>query len=289
MKVLLITTCVIDPHRLALLSRMLDSVACASIRLPLGCDVHVYILLQNCSNYVPPIRVPQHTKICTVDGIISLSAARNKLLRAAAQDTSFGSDTIVAFPDDDCWYTDELITFISSSFVHNQSQDFVFCRYDADPMHCSTVSKESFKPAIFSSVIRNASSNTIFIRGNVMSKIKEFDEKLGIGTQMGGSEDLDFAIKAFVLSTESFYIDAAVIGHRSKSNEYRGRYYRSSLFVIAKYIRNGSIWEFFRKILVGLYLVFHNQLTLSSYVSALRDGFVEAIRLKKLARGVQHA
>lgn len=290
MKVVLITTCVIDPHRLDLLSRMLESVAHETVRLSQDSDIETYILLQNCEITPVNANASQKTKIFTDSGVMPLSVARNKLLLIATQDANFNSDTIVAFPDDDCWYTDEIINFVIDSFKRNKSLGFVFCRYDATPVKCTAVGKENFKRANLSCVIRNASSNTMFLRGDIISKIGFFDENLGVGTPVGGSEDLDFAIKAFFSSIESYYFDAAVIGHRSKSNVYRGRYYRSTLIVLARHICCGTLWELFRKVLIGVYLILHKQLTVSSYILTLRDGFIEAVRpVKRKLLGANHA
>ena len=177
---------------------------------------------------------------------------------------------MVAFPDDDCWYPAGFLRQVVELFGRQTELDFWICRYGSQPV------VESFahvRPALARTreVVRNASSNTMFLRGRVVGSIGGFDERLGVGTPMGGSEDLDYALRASQASRQTAYLDSVLVGHRDKSPEIRARYYRSSLTVLARHARHGARSEFLRKIAVGAYLVLRNELAAKDYLGALNQ------------------
>jgi hypothetical protein len=109
----------------------------------------------------------------------------------------------------------------------------------------------------------------------VVAQIGGFDEALGVGTPMGDAEDLDYALRASRRARKIDYVDAALVGHRDKSQALRARYYLSGLVVLARHARHGAAKELLRKIAVGVYLVLRRELTPLDFVAALRQAFTE--------------
>jgi hypothetical protein len=103
-------------------------------------------------------------------------------------------------------------------------------------------------------VIRQASSNTIFVRGRVLRDDRVFDETLGVGTVNGGGEDTEFALRAW-LSTPQL----------------RPKYYRGGLIALARHARQQPRigFEFARKLAVGLWLVGTRQLPVAAFRTAV--------------------
>jgi hypothetical protein len=207
--------------------------------------------------------------IPTADAL-SLSAARNVLLARAASTGLIDSETIVGFPDDDCWYPDGTLDYVTQLFEQHPQLDLWFSRYASNPVTVSGLAP-ALREAAPRDVIRNASSNTIFVRGRVLTADAAFDETLGVGTPNVGGEDIEFALRAHLLSRESLYLPAPVIGHRDKSPELRPKYYRGGLIALARHARQepGIGFELARKLAVGVWLVLTLQLPATGFMKAV--------------------
>ena len=138
-----------------------------------------------------------------------LSRARNVGLAAASGD-------IIAFPDDDCWYPDGLLTRVVNEFegqprlhgLTGRSEDghgqpsggrFSSCRGEVD----------------FNNVWKRGISYTIFLRSSVCAAVGRFDEQLGVGarTRFGSGEETDYLIRAVKLGFCIQYLPDLVVYH----------------------------------------------------------------------------
>jgi hypothetical protein len=276
MDVILISTTDMKGGRADVRDRMLRSMVESS--LALGVDRMVLaMLLQNFDpKDLPSLAavLPSVVRPVATPGRIPLSSARNIVLRHLAADGGIPADAMVAFPDDDCWYPPGFLVQVAALFARDETLDFWFCRYSSRPTQ-ATFSDVAPTVARTGEVVRNASSNTIFLRGRVVAQIGDFDEALGVGTPMGGSEDLDYALRACRQARKIAYCDAALVGHRDTSHILRARYYLSGLVVLARHARHGAAKEFLRKIAVGVYLVLRRELAPLDFVTALRCALAE--------------
>jgi hypothetical protein len=252
--------------------RMLQSLV-ESQRAMRGHRIALSLLLQSCDSQELAgfaATAPEFVRPLAVAGRVPLSMARNMLLRRLLADGAIGPDALVAFPDDDGWYPDGFLGQVASLFARDATLDFWFCRYASQPLRESFAATEP-TGARTGEIVRNASSNTIFLRGRVVSEIGEFDETLGVGTPLGGSEDLDYALRAHRVARKTAYRDAALVGHRDKSPTVRARYYASSLLVLARHARHGAGGEFLRKLAVGAYLTMRRELAVRDFARSLRS------------------
>lgn len=254
--------------------RMLQSMVDSQRALP-DRRVTLSLLLQSCNSEelaAFAAAAPEFVRPVAVAGRVPLSVARNMLLRRMIAEGCIGPDALVGFPDDDCWYPDGFLSQVVALFERDPALDFWFCRYASQPAQDSFAAAE---PAgtYTGAIVRNASSNTIFLRGRVVTVIGEFDDALGIGTPLGGSEDVDYALRAHRVARKTAYRDAALVGHRDKSSSVRARYYKSSLIVLARHAHNGAGREFLRKIAVGTYLVVRREMAIRDFTQALRWAF----------------
>jgi len=237
--------------------------------------ISLFLLLQNCDSAELAsfaATAPEFVRPVAVAGRVPLSIARNMLLRRLIAERSIGLDALVAFPDDDCWYPAGFLSQVVGLFARDSALDFWFCRYASQPTQDSIVAVEP-AGARMGEIARNASSNTIFLRGRVVTAIGEFDEALGIGTPLGGAEDLDYALRAHCVARKTAYRDAPLVGHRDKSPSVRARYYASGLVVLARHAGNGAGSECLRKIAVGAYLMARRELRVRDFAKALRQAF----------------
>jgi hypothetical protein len=177
-------------------------------------------------------------------------------------------DTVVGFPDDDCWYPRGALDAVMRSFAQWPALDLWFCNYASEPVSAADAAPRAAAPR---DVIRHASSNTMFIRGHILQSDMTFDETLGVGTPNGGGEDTEFALRAYLASRQSLYLDAPVVGHRDKTPQLRPRYYRGGLIALARYApREPRIGlELIRKVAVGIWLVATRQLAVTAFSKAI--------------------
>lgn len=276
MDVLLISTTDLEAARGGELQRMLQ--ALSETQRALGDHrLTLYLLLQNCRPEklaALTASLPQFVRLVSTPGRIPLSAARNILLRSALGAGAIDAEALVAFPDDDSWYPAGFLGQVVELFARDPQLDFWYCRYASRPLRIS-FARQDLRVVRGGQIVRDVSSNTMFLRGRVVTAIGEFDEELGIGTPLGGAEDLDYALRAVQVARKTAYRDAALVGHRDKSPAVRTRYYRSGLLVLARYARQGVARQLVRKIAVGMYFVLRGQLPPASFVAALRTALAE--------------
>lgn len=277
MDILLVSTSNAASGRSAVLDRMLDSVERAALRMP-DAEIRVLLLLQGIDQPVENFAFPGRVEVLRVDRIVPLSIARNRLLAHAFDNGMIGDDTVVAFPDDDCWYPEGALERIAGRFAADRTLDFWFCRYASNPSATADAAVFTGRPARARDVVRHASSNTIVTRGRIVRAIGAFDETLGVGTPNFGGEDLDFALHAFRHARRSTFADENLVGHRDKSADLRSKYYRGSLIVLGRHARRvpGAWYEYARKIAIGAYLGARGELEARTLVGALRDSFAAA-------------
>ena len=165
---------------------------------------------------------------------IGLSRARNVGL-------PFASGDIVAYPDDDCWYSGDLLERVAELFLENPSLDCITGRPAGSSAHgfhtaSGTVNKHN--------VFRRAISYTIFIRKRAAARVGKFDESLGLGTDSGkvAVEETDYLIRALSASCHIFYDAQLTVFHRDSLLVYDDvfirRQYGSALafgYVLRKY------------------------------------------------------
>jgi hypothetical protein len=271
MDFVLITTSNVSAGRSEALQRMLGSVR-QSVEGQRDRRLTLSLLLQECPSQLTLLGAfPQFVDLSQVPERLSLSTARNILLKRAANRGLIGPDTIVGFPDDDCWYPDGLLDRVAGEFERSPDMDLWFCRYGSRP----ALAGDGFaRRARTREVVRQASSNTMFVRGTVLQPEMLFDEELGVGTAAGSAEDTEFALRVHLLRRQSRYVDRVLIGHRDKNSAIRAKYYQGGLMAIARHARRQRrvTGELCRKIGVGAWLTLRGELSFAGYRSALQAG-----------------
>ncbi|MEJ8630449.1 glycosyltransferase family A protein [Sphingomonas sp. I4] len=140
--------------------------------------------------------LPGFVRPMTSDTRMSLSQARNRILRTIAAEEGFADGSLVLFPDDDCWFTDTYLPMVGQMFVTDPQLQYWFCRYGSSPAADQALFGATHR-ARASDVVRRSSSITLVIRGSLMARVGLFDEGLGVGTALNGGEDTDFAVRLY--------------------------------------------------------------------------------------------
>jgi hypothetical protein len=258
MKILLMTTCILDSNTLVDLKRLVDSIKNAS-------DLffeHVFLLQGNpeLTNYDLSFLADNNNYIKHIiynEGVISLSSARNIMIKYSYSNNLYDDVNVVSFPDDDCWYPKGSLEYIKSIFTNN-NEKVIYTRYGSLPSSIDNVpftNNHSIK-----NLVSYASSNTTFYDKGLFTKIGIFDERFGVGGTYNGGEDTDFAIRALVFNSfkSFFFIDFVLVGHREPNPIFRYKYFNGSLRVLKIHSSNSFNLKFMyiRKLLVGfIYLL----------------------------------
>ena len=120
-----------------------------------------------------------------------LSRARNAALDSLSAE-------IVAFPDDDCVYADDLLERVAQRFAEEPSLGGLTGR--AVGLDGSAAPNWKADAAVLDreNLWNRAISFTIFLRRDVVSRVGRFDEQLGLGsgTPWHSGEEIDYLVRA---------------------------------------------------------------------------------------------
>ncbi|WP_338825130.1 hypothetical protein MHOCP_06890 [Moorella humiferrea] len=145
-----------------------------------------------------------------------LSRARNIGLRYVRGD-------IVAFPDDDCWYSPDILERVVSFFKENKKWDGLVGR-SVDANGQTTAGRFDLRSGSINkyNVWKRGISFSIFLRYKVVDTAGVFDEDLGAGagTSWGSGEETDYLIRALKAGFKLFYDPSLTVGHANPVADY---------------------------------------------------------------------
>jgi glycosyltransferase involved in cell wall biosynthesis len=122
-----------------------------------------------------------------------LSRARNEGLQHVTGD-------VVAFPDDDCWYPEDLLETIDDLLQRRSAVDGVTARsYTLEGQRTVQHGASSGRLTLWNVFGHGRGiSYCIFLRANVVESVGRFDENVGVGagTQWGSGEETDYLIRS---------------------------------------------------------------------------------------------
>jgi hypothetical protein len=261
MNVLLLTTCICNDENIGDLKRLISSIN----RVEKIGFTHL-VLLQNSSSYSDEelhIEATNYSfKTLKIDKVISLSKARNILIAEAKKQDLLDKSGFISFPDDDCWYPNDFWDNFSK-LQTKEKFDFFYTDFSSTPSN--DMPDENTHNT--SNLIRYASSNTSFYKIDLFKEAGLFDENFGVGSKNNGGEDLDFAIKALLVSKSTCFLNLPIIGHRDPLPEFRYKYFQGSFGVLNKYkFKNVMLaFHFFRKFAIGIIFLLSGKIKLSDF------------------------
>lgn len=148
---------------------------------------------------------------------------------------------IVAFPDDDCEYPPSLLNDIISRFNEFENIDIITGSTIDKNSHISYLKSPLQSVEVtYKNVFSTAISFTIFIKNFHLFKIY-FDEKLGVGSKFGSSEETDFLVSFIDRNAKILYLPNIIVFHPvTNFNESINRTYNYALGFGAFHRKNYS-------------------------------------------------
>jgi len=181
--------------RVETLDRAMESFAAQRFR-----GFEVIVVDQNADERITPViaRWAGRLRCVHLRATPGLSRARNLGIAAATGD-------IVAFPDDDCWYPEDVLERVDEWFrVHENYSLLSVCARDEKGCEVSTRWPRQSCELDRKSVLRTCSSICLFVRRQTAIAVEGFDPEMGLGsgTPFGSAEDLDLALRVLAAGSK---------------------------------------------------------------------------------------
>lgn len=180
-------------------------------------DFELFIVDQNPDDRLLPL-ITEYRQFFNIERVISpsgLSRARNAGLPLITGD-------VVAFPDDDCWYPDGLLSYIAARFQVDTGLDGLTGSFVNEHNQSEGRWLKRSQPLNQYSVWRGAISFSIFLRRRLVDKIGNFDEKLGVGagTPWGAGEETDYLLRGLKAGGNILFDRELVLRHPVKTSNF---------------------------------------------------------------------
>ena len=123
---------------------------------------------------------------------------------------------IIGYPDDDCWYEEDVIARMLASFKADSSLDGLIARWfewDKDLTE-HTLKRDHWRQ--FRTGISGFSS-CLFARRELVKKAGGFDESLGVPMWIGAGEEIDFTMRSLDQGARMVYMPGVCIHHPVKT------------------------------------------------------------------------
>lgn len=150
-----------------------------------------------------------HLQITHLRAPRGLSRARNLGIAAATGD-------VFAFPDDDCWYPNDLLESVTAWFATSHPDAVAGRAVDSAGRASGDVRWDRDGGAITTAnVWRRAISFTVFLRKQVVERVGPFDETLGAGsgTPWLSGEETDYLLRAMAAGFRIWYDPHLTVHH----------------------------------------------------------------------------
>jgi GT2 family glycosyltransferase len=147
--------------------------------------------------------------IARLESPAGLSRGRNAALGRLHAD-------VVAFPDDDCAYPEDLLERVGRTLAGRPELDGLTGRAVAED-GSSSASREAEGAVLTRDNLWNrAISFTIFLRRELVARVGLFDEQLGLGsgTPWHSGEEIDYLVRALAAGARIEYDPSLVVRHR---------------------------------------------------------------------------
>lgn len=167
---------------------------------------------QNTDEHLAPILAkyaPLSRNILRVRSEKGLSRARNRGLK-------YSTGNVIGFPDDDCWYGEELLDKVRAWFEEHPTVDGLsILSSDTQGRHSGCHWDRRGGTITKANVWRRAISSSIFLRRSAVESVGDFDVDVGLGsgTVWGAGEETDYLLRALQIGFRLEYFPSLTVYH----------------------------------------------------------------------------
>jgi glycosyltransferase involved in cell wall biosynthesis len=215
-------------------------------------DFELIIADQNPDGFLDPVlqRIEEaklaYKRIPTAK--VGLSMARNHAFTHALSE-------IIGYPDDDCWYEEDVIEQVIRYFAENEDVDGIVGRWcEWDTSNETGYSLQLSKWKRFRVDIAG-SSICLFMRKELIERASGFDEKLGVPQLFGAGEEIDLIMRCLEFGAKIQYVPNIRIHHPVKT------YDNSSVDLQEIRKRSRGTGALYRKHNISWFVIFRGVLT----------------------------
>jgi glycosyltransferase involved in cell wall biosynthesis len=123
---------------------------------------------------------------------------------------------IIAFPDDDCEYSENTLEKVFDFFSNNNNFSFYTCNTKDKNQDAAIFNGPAFDtPVTLKNFMHTAISFTIFVRSEAIRAFR-FDEQLGVGAGYGSGEESDMLLFLLKNKKQGYYHTSDYIYHPFK-------------------------------------------------------------------------
>ena len=142
-----------------------------------------------------------------------LSRARNVGLREVSAE-------LVAFPDDDCTYPPRLLELVAARFRADTQLDGLTGRAEDATGRSSSSWKRNAALLTRDNLWNRANAATMFLRRELVARVGEFDELLGLGSgrRCASGEETDYLVRAVSGGARIAYDPSLVVRHEVRED-----------------------------------------------------------------------
>lgn len=142
-------------------------------------------------------------------GVPNQCIARNSGIAAATR-------TVVAFPDDDCWYDTDVVEKILRRMEQSDQPDGMVIRWqEATPVAKEPHVLSGKKLRQFREV--DTSMIVMIFRRDLFAAVGDFDVTFGLHSWYGGSEEIDLILRILAANRRVVYVPDVLVHHPLKS------------------------------------------------------------------------
>ena len=173
-------------------------------------DFEVIVVDQNPDDRLAPI-IRKHDRL----SIRHLRSGRG-ISRARNTGLPLAKGGIICFPDDDCWYPEQLLASAADWFAsHPDRGGFLATLRDADNTPIGPKWPAGARLCTRGDIWRYGISATVFLRRGVTDAAGFFNENIGMGAASGyqSGEDCDYLLRPLDLGLSIWYEPAMTVYH----------------------------------------------------------------------------
>ena len=196
------------------------------------------IVDQNNDNRVAEVLLPFSSRLPSPDSLKLIKTQNKGLSIARNIGLTVARGELIAFPDDDCMYSPQILKFVSDNFEEDAALDGLTL-FDVNNCHSLTDQRNVGESYLLNdyNIFQRAISYTIFLRH--VSAQHRFDERFGVGATYGATEETDYLFRLLGKGAILKQIGGPVIFHPDKTMDYEN--------VSRAYSYNIGVGAFFSK------------------------------------------